>query len=156
MTLLAEIAIEEKDDEFQSLKDVLSAIIQERMDINRLLKQRGLEMEVRTQLSTRKASIQAQELEARKNRDDCDIQLKQRKAAQRIASAKETEVRKKRGRGEKRLRRGIEDDIFTEYNVSMSSYHGGDMEGHGEKIFSNIADYIKNHIREQADSESQR
>ncbi len=44
----------------------------------------------------------------------------------------------------------------------MSSYHGGDMEGllarrlmgDGEKIFSNIADYIKNHIREQEDSQA--
>jgi hypothetical protein len=43
----------------------------------------------------------------------------------------------------------------------MSSYHGGDMEGplarrlmgDGEKIFSNIADYIKNHIREQEDTQ---
>jgi hypothetical protein len=42
----------------------------------------------------------------------------------------------------------------------MSAYHGGDMEGpsawrligDGEKILLTIADYIKNHIREQEDS----
>jgi hypothetical protein len=131
------------------------------MDVNKLLRQRGLQIDVRAGLSNRKAGIQAEELETRKQRDDCEIQLKNRKAAQRIASAKETEVRKKRGRGEKRLRRGIEDTIFTQYNVSMSAYHGGDMEGpsarrlmgDGEKIFPDIAEYIKTHIREQRNSQ---
>jgi hypothetical protein len=129
------------------------------MAINRLLKQRGLESGVRKQHLSRKASIQAEQLEARKKRDDCDIQLKQRKASQKTASAKEMEVRKKRGQGEKRLWRGIEDTIFTDYNVSMSAYHGGDMEGPSARrlmgdgeIFPNIGDYIKNHIREQEDS----
>jgi hypothetical protein len=49
--------------------------------INRLLKQRGLETEVRKQHLSRKASIQAEQVEARKKRDDCDTQLKQRKAS---------------------------------------------------------------------------
>jgi hypothetical protein len=88
------------------------------MAINRLLKQRGLETEVRKQHLSRKASIQAEQVEARKKRDDCDIQLKQRKASQKTASAKETEVRKKRGQGEKRLWRGIEDTIFTDYMLA--------------------------------------
>jgi hypothetical protein len=95
MALLAEIAVEEKEEEFKSLKDVLSTIIRERMAINQLLKQRGLETEVRKQHLSHKASIQVAQVEARKKRDDCDIQLKQRKASQKTASAKETEVRKK-------------------------------------------------------------
>jgi hypothetical protein len=159
MTLLAEIAIEEKYEELKTLKEILTTIVQERIDINSSLKQRGLETDVRNQLRTRKASILSEEVEARKNRDECDIQLKLRKAAQKTASAKETEVRKKRGQGEKPLRRGIEETIFGDYNVSMSSYHGGDMEGpsarrlmgDGEKIFPNIAEYIKHHLREQED-----
>ena len=161
MTLLAEIAVEEKDEEHKTMKEILMSIVQERIVINRSLKERGLETDIRNQLRTRKASILAEEVEARKNRDDCEIQLKLRKAAQKTASAKETEIRKKRGRGEKPLRRGIEDTIFADYNVSMSSYHGGDMEGpsarrlmgDGEKIFPNIAEYIKNHIREERDSQ---
>ena len=64
--LLAEIAVEEKDKEVKSRKDVLSSIVQERMNVNRSLKQRGLEMEVKNQLLTHKASIQVQEVEARK------------------------------------------------------------------------------------------
>ncbi len=87
--------------------------------------------------------------------------MKQRKASQKIACVKETEVWKKPGLCEKQLHRGIEDNIITEYNGSVSSYHGGDMEelsarrlmGNGEKILSNIANYIKNHIREQEDSQ---
>ena len=43
----------------------------------------------------------------------------------------------------------------------MSSYHGGNMEGpsawrligDGEKIFPDIAEYIKNHIRQQQESQ---
>jgi hypothetical protein len=73
MTLLAEIAVEEKDDELQSLKDALLAIIQDRMDVNKLLRQRGLQMEVRAGLTNRKAGIQAEELDTRKLRDACDM-----------------------------------------------------------------------------------
>jgi hypothetical protein len=149
MALLAEIAVEKKEDEFKGRKEVLSTIVLEQMAINRLLKQRGLETEVRKQHLRRKARIQAKQVETRKKRDDCDIQLKQR-----------TEIWMKRGEDEKRVWRGIEDTIFTDYNVSMSAYHGGDMEGpsaqrlmgDAKKIFPNIADYIKNHIREQEDS----
>jgi hypothetical protein len=86
-----------------------------------LLKQRGLETEVRKQHLSRKASIQAKLVEARGKRDDCDIQLKQLKASQKTASAKETEVRKKRGQDEKRLHQGIENNIVTDYNVSTSA-----------------------------------
>jgi hypothetical protein len=103
MALLAEIAVKEKEDKIKGWKEVLSAIVQEQMAINQLLKQRGLETEVRKQHLSRKASIQAKQAEAQKKGDDCDIQLKQRKASQKIASAKETEVQKKRGRGEKQL-----------------------------------------------------
>jgi hypothetical protein len=91
MALLAEIAVEEKEEEFKGRKEVLSTIVLEQMAINWLLKQRGLETEVRKQHLSRKASIQAEQVEARKKRDDCDIQLKQRKASQKTASAKETE-----------------------------------------------------------------
>jgi hypothetical protein len=119
--LLAEIAVEEKEEEFKTVKDVLLTILQEQMTINQLLKQRGLETEVRKQHLSRKASIQAKLVEARRKRDDCDIQLKQLKASQKTASAKETEVRKKRGQDEKRLRQGIENNIVTDYNVSTSA-----------------------------------
>jgi hypothetical protein len=79
--LLAEIAVEEKEEEFKSLKHVLSTIDQDQLAINRLLKQRGLETEVRSQHLSCKASIQAGQVEARKKRDGCDIQLnKQRKS----------------------------------------------------------------------------
>ena len=66
MALLAEIAVEEKEEEFKGRKEVLSTIVLERMAINRLLKQRGLETEVRKQHLSRKASIQAEQVEARK------------------------------------------------------------------------------------------
>jgi hypothetical protein len=45
---------------------VLSAIIQDRIDVNRLLKQRGLQVEVKARLLTRKAGTQAQELTTKK------------------------------------------------------------------------------------------
>jgi hypothetical protein len=56
MALLAEIAVEEKEEEFKGWKEVLSTIVLEQMAINRLLKQRGLETEVRKQHPSRKAS----------------------------------------------------------------------------------------------------
>jgi hypothetical protein len=49
MALLAEIAVEEKEEEFKGQKEVLSTITQEQMAINPFLKKRGLETEVRKQ-----------------------------------------------------------------------------------------------------------
>ncbi len=66
MSILAEIAVEEKDDELMSHNDVLSGIVQDQIDINLLLRQRGLETKVRRQLLICKATIQSQEVEARK------------------------------------------------------------------------------------------
>jgi hypothetical protein len=68
MALLAEIAVEEKEDKLKGRKEVLLAIVQERMAVNHLLKQRGLETEVRKQHLSRKASIQAKQVEARKKK----------------------------------------------------------------------------------------
>ena len=63
----------------------------------------------------------------------------------------ETNVRKARGRREKALRNGLEQHIFKDFFVTVSSYHGGDMEGNsvrrlmgqGTAIFEEVATFVK-------------
>jgi hypothetical protein len=68
MALLAEIAVDEKEEEFKGQKQVLSTMVLEQMTINRLLKQRGLETEVRKQHLSCIASIQAEQVEASRSK----------------------------------------------------------------------------------------
>jgi hypothetical protein len=72
-------------------------------------------------------------------------------------------VRKLRGRREKPLWQGIEENVLSKWYVAISSYHGGDMQGpsarrmliNGDKIFEAIAEYIKEDITPQQPSDEQ-
>jgi hypothetical protein len=60
MALLAEIAVDEKEDGFKGRKEVLSPIVQEQMASNQFL----FETEVRKQHSSQKESIIVKQVEA--------------------------------------------------------------------------------------------
>ena len=83
--------------------------------------------------------------------DIANKELKEQKLASRHAKKVEQELQKKRGKLEKSIRMQIEQDILPKYNVHISSYHGGKMEGastqqlihNGKDIFAEISIHIK-------------
>ena len=64
----------------------------------------------------------------RKQRDVCDVLCKQSRVVYNNFRKSENEIRKKRGKQEKSLRKIIEETL-AENKAPLSSYHGGDMEG---------------------------
>jgi hypothetical protein len=129
MSLLAEIGVEDQAAEVKLAKETLQQKIEERIQINQELRQPFETQETRMQVMAYKETIQQEEAEARKNRDEKEKLLKGRKVAFAEAKKVETDVRSKRGRKDKSARQGVLDVLHSKYSVEMSKYHGGDMEG---------------------------
>jgi hypothetical protein len=77
--------------------------------------------------------------------------VKQLRAAFVATKKIETDVRKANGQREKALRNGIEQHVLKDFFVTVSSYHGGDMEsnsvrrlmGQETDIFEEVATFVK-------------
>jgi hypothetical protein len=151
MSLLAEIGVEDQAAEVKLAKEILQQKIDERIQINQELRQPFESQETKMQVLAYKETIQEEEADARKDRDEKEKLLKGRKVALAEAKKVETDVRSKRGRKDKSVRQGVLDVLQSKYKVEMSKYHGGDMEGpsvrklmaSGVDAFGSIAEYLK-------------
>ena len=83
----------------------------------------------RHDLSKEKEQVKALENAARSKRKAEETKLKSLRARKTAAKATETAVRKRRSRKDKALPNLIESDVFNPNNVTISSYHGGDLGG---------------------------
>ena len=116
---------------------------------NSELCEKGISAELCQSLQSHKEDILEEEAMARKNRDECEKELKIAKTTFEAALQNEKTVRGKRGRKEKSIRQMIL-PMFENCNTQMSSYHGGDMEGpsirrlmqKGTDVFGDIATEI--------------
>ena len=152
LSLLAELVVDEWEESLENFEEVLREKIELRKDINKRLKQRGLERNQKEELQKQKEIIKLNEKEARDNRNNAQKVLEKYKQQASDALNNERQVRSQRGKKDKPLREEIIHLLWTVHNISMSSYHGGDMEGpscrrltgDGERIFDNIAECIKN------------
>jgi hypothetical protein len=151
MALLAEIAVEEYEEKFESLKGEVNALVTERIQLNSTLNENGLEAEVVGHLNEQK-NIVLQTIEHKtRERDSVKIELTKRRSSKRGARKAERELRLKRGKMEKPFRVYVEMDIFPKYKVYMSSYHGGNMEGpavrrlmiDAKEVFEEIGNFVK-------------
>jgi hypothetical protein len=151
MALVTAIIVDESEALFEAKKEELAAIVQQRKDVNKALKARGLAPTLKQQLQAQKETIKQQESEARDHKNGCNERLENAKAAKTSAALKEGETRKKRGHSEKCVRTAIESEIFPLWLIKFSAYHGGDMEGpsvrrmmeNGKELFAAIGVLLK-------------
>ena len=84
--------------------------------------------------------------------DDAGEKVKEATVARENAEKRESQIREKRGLPERSVRDRIEHEIFPEFNVKFSSYHGRNMEGpsirtnmmaNGIPLFEKISELVK-------------
>lgn len=122
-----------------------------RIEINKTLKEKGLDQVTKQHLNDQKQELLSNIETLQNSLEIANKELNERKLASRHAKKVEQEIWKKRGKLEKSIRMQIEQDIFPKYNVHISSYHGGKMEGpstrqlmhNGKDIFAEISEHIK-------------
>ena len=100
-------------------------------------------------MKAHKTLVLDDEKETRTQRDFYDRQCRQSRSAYQNLRKQEQEIRKKRGKEQKSVRKIIE-EILIKNKTPLSSYHGGDMEGNdirrlmheGPAIFSALKNAI--------------
>jgi hypothetical protein len=137
------------------LKDAkidLEILVLERKSINDNLKMRGLTPANHTTLTINKTTIVTKEKQLQSKWIKLEKDVQQLRAASFMATKKiETDVHKVEGRREKALQNGLEQHICKNVLVTVSPYHGRDMEGNsirclmgqGTKIFEEVATFVK-------------
>ena len=150
MCLLAEIALDnskrEKDDCINRLADK----IHDRKNINEELKDKNIDLAIKENLLSYKSVILEEENELRLTRDVLQKKVTNLRQTFNATKKVESEIRGMRGKKEKAIRNSILDRLGSLYGITMSSYHGGDMEGpsirklmaKGRDVFQNILTFL--------------
>jgi hypothetical protein len=146
--MLAELTLDKEVDKLKDAKIDLEFLVVERKIIDDSLKTRGLAPANRATLTTDKTAIVAEEKRLQSKQIKLEKDVKQLRAA--FVATTTNRDRCTQGsqtKREKALRNGIEQHGLKDFFVTMSSYHGGDMEGNsvhrlmgqGTEIFEEVA-----------------
>ena len=152
MSLLAHISVEEASVTATIMKQEHSELVAQRVHVNKQLKGfRNLTVEEQKEFKEEKEQLVNHKIpQARLNKEDADVNLKDKKKQKSVAELKEAQCRKDRGHGERCVRVMIERNIFPKYKMKFSDYHGGDMVGpslrqmmaNGKEVFADIATLV--------------
>jgi hypothetical protein len=164
-TIMLEIGMDVAKVEIAKALEDMQGFVARRQDLTVRIKTTIGNSEVqkaaRHDLSKEKEQVKALENAARSKRIAEETKLKSRRASKNAAKATETAVRKLRSRKDKALPNLIESDVFNPNNVTISSYHGGDLEGNsirqlmaqGKDIMKAAADLLVLHRDEDSAGE---
>ena len=152
-TLLAEVLLEQSEEELEECKEGLKSVVMDRVKVNKDLKQKGMSTEQKPELNKKKEEIMKMQEFLRQQWEHLEDTVKFQWVKKNQAASKEVEVCAKRGKKERALRMGVEHDVLKAIFglLVLSSHHGGDMEGphvremmvKGPEVLKAIADFLK-------------